>query len=130
MKKWIIICFLILIISIIVILIRKDNEQILGDGYYYLPKYEAIDVGYPEGSIIYKSSQKHLYSDVKVSGNVIQVNNNNDFIIAIRKSKSNDSLQYFIINKKTDSVYSTYNKNDYLKKRQDLEVPHRLTLDK
>jgi hypothetical protein len=62
MKKWIaVICTLVIFVFAFFVQNQiKDNED-LGDGYYYLPPYEALDIGFPEGAVIYKSSQKtHL----------------------------------------------------------------------
>ena len=39
------------------------DDQNLGNNYFYLPMYEAYDIGY-EGSIIYKSHKKLLFSDI------------------------------------------------------------------
>jgi len=131
MKKRIIAVFIILL-SIIVLLFWGNDEQDLGDNYYYLPKYEAIDLGYPGGAIIYKSPQKHLYSDIKIHREVVSVNSNNDFVIAIQKLDSsnteNDSLQYFIIVKESDLIFGPYNKKKYLQKRDALKVPKDLKL--
>lgn len=29
--------------------ILSCNEEYMGGGYYYLPEYEAVDIGYPYG---------------------------------------------------------------------------------
>ncbi len=136
MKKWIIVIFIILL-SVILLLIFGRDKQDLGDDYYYLPKYEAIDVGYPEGAIVYKSSQKYLYSDIKIQGNVISVNSNKDFVIAIQKTDSSyvekahsgiTDLHYYIIVKRSDLVYGPYSKKEYLQKRKEIGVPKELKL--
>ena len=116
----------------------RTNEQDLGDNYYYLPEYEAIDIGYPDGAIIYKSAQRNVFSDVKIHRTVIGVNKNKDFIIAIQHDDSVnvkcmqstvlDSIHYFIIAKQTDKVYGPFSKMDYLKKRAELKVPKELEL--
>ena len=133
MKKWIIaIC--ILISGGVLFLIIKTDEQTLGENYYYLPEYEAYDVGYPEGGIIYKSSEKNLFSNVIIHGNVIRMIDNGDFILAIQLK--NDStridkkqlLHYFIIEKKSDIVHGPFDKEKYLQKRQELRVPEELKL--
>lgn len=136
MKKWIIAIFIILL-SVFLLLVFGRDEQDLGDNYYYLPEYEAIDVGYPGGAIVYKSSQKYLYSDIKIKGDVISVNSNKDFVIAIQKIDSSNmekthsvivDLQFYIIVKSSDLVYGPYSKKEYLQKRKELGVPNKLRL--
>lgn len=131
MKKTIVL-ILVLVLSIILFFTLGIDEQDLGDNYYYLPKYDAIDVGYPGGAIIYKSQQKYLYSDIKIKEEVINVNNDGNFILAIQKSDSSSfgkgSLGYFIIVKNTDLVYGPYDKKSYMQKRKELSVPKKLIL--
>ncbi len=133
MKKPIIIISSILFSLNLFFILGCDNQN-LGNNYYYLPEYEAIDVGYPGGAIIYKSPQKYLFNDIKIYGNVINVKYNDNFIIAIQKTDSSflkkniqninkkDSLRYFIIVKESDIVYGPYNKNEYLQKRYELGI--------
>ncbi|NCA85794.1 MAG: DUF3997 domain-containing protein [Clostridia bacterium] len=131
MKK---LTFTIIIISlaIITLVFWGNDEQDLGDNYYYLPDYEAIDIGFPNGAIIYKATQKNVFNDVKVHGSVVDVNSDSDFIIASQKIGSSyvgkDSLLYYIIVKKTDLISGPYNKEEYLQKREELSIPQKLTL--
>lgn len=138
MKKWII--AIVIIFLLVVLYLTWADEQNLGDNYYYLPIYEAVDIGYPEGAIIYKSLQKNVFSDVKIHRNVISVNKNKEFIIAIQQDDSvniksaqtnvldSNYLHYFIIAKQTDMVYGPFSKKEYLKKRDELKIPHSLKL--
>lgn len=140
MKKWIIAIVIILLIVVLYLTWGRGNEQDLGDNYYYLPKYEAVDIGYPDGAIIYKSAERNVFSDVKIHRNVISVVKNKDFIIAIQQDDSvnikstqtnvlnSNYLHYFIITKQTDMVYGPFSKNEYLKKRDELKIPHSLKL--
>ena len=135
MKKNIILIF---ILSILQFLYAGcNNEQDLGNNYYYLPMYEAIDVGYPGGAIIYKSDTKYYYDDIKIKGNVIGINHNSDFIIVVQKpinvnkinKKIIDTFNYYVISKQTDKVYGPYNKKEYMQKRIKLGVPENLKLE-
>jgi len=131
MKKWII-AVLILFLTLIIFIYFSDDEQNLGDNYYYLPNYVAIDIGYPEGDIIYKSTQKYVFNDIKIHSIVISAINDNNFIIAIQKDTSSNfdtsCLRYFIIIKKSDSVYGPYTKRDYILKREVLNIPKELEI--
>jgi hypothetical protein len=140
MKKWIISILILTCCAIIIFMFWGSDKQDLGGNYYYLPKYEAIDVGYPGGAIIYKSPKKYLYKDIKIYGNVISVNSNKNFIIAIQETDSSNAneinsiivkkryLKYYIIAKETDSVYGPYGKEEYLQKRMELNIPQKLIL--
>ena len=91
-------------------------------------------MGFPEGAIIYKSSQKNLFSDIKIQGEVISINYDKDFIVAVQQKKSSAELvkdkmlYYFIIEKKLDNVIGPLSKQEYLKKREELGVPRELKL--
>jgi len=140
MKKWPIAIFIVSVSAILFFLWGVD-EQELGDNYYYLPKYEAIDIGYP-GAIIYKSTRKNIFEEVKIEGDVIRVSNNKEFILALQKPYTIDiekepfdsstikSLKYFIVSKKSEIVYGPYAKKEYLQKKVELGVPKDLRLNK
>lgn len=140
MKKWIITVAIVLLL-VVLYLALGVNEQILGDDYYYLPEYEAIDVGYPNGAIICKSTNRYEIDEVKIHKNVVSVNKNRQFIIAIQQDDSvnikgiqqnvpdSNHLHYYIIVKQSDRVYGPYSKIDYLKKRDELKIPHRLKFE-
>lgn len=49
-------------------------------------------MGFPEGAIIYKSSQKNLFSDIKIQGEVISINYDKDFIVAVQQKKAVQNL--------------------------------------
>lgn len=63
-----------------------DNDnQVLGHDYYYLPDYEALDMGYVGGGILYKSGIKNSFENVIIPANVVKVKANKRYIIAIQK---------------------------------------------
>lgn len=132
MKKWIILILIIACCAIVVFFICRNNKQDLGDNYYYLPEYEAVDIGFPDGAVIYKAKQKNVFNDIKIRGKIVDVISNPEFIIALQKKDSanfnNDSMQYYIIAKKTDSIYGPYETQEYLKKRKELKIPNELAL--
>lgn len=134
MKNWILVICTLFFFGILLFVFESD-EQDLGDNYFYLPAYEAIDIGHSEGAIIYKSITKNVFSDVKIHGNIISVNSNRDFVIAIQQfkdisnSNKNKQLNYFIIAKKADIVYGPFKKEEYLQKREEVGVPEELNLN-
>jgi len=104
-----------IIIIIITLTSCKWSNAYLGDNYFYLDKYEAVDVGYPGGAIIYKSTERYLYSDVKIKGNVIDVKFNDKFIVAKQKPIDQEIINYYIIDKTNDHIYGS-NSADSTKK--------------
>ncbi len=132
MKKLIITIIIIVFCAIIVFIFKGNKEQYLGDNYYFLTEYEAIDIGFPDGATVYKALHKNVFNDIKIQGNVVDAISNPDFIVASQRKDSSiiesDSLQYYIIVKKTDSVYGPYNLDEYLQKRKKLNIPNKLIL--
>lgn len=122
----------------------REGEASLGDNYYYLSVFEAMDCGYPGGAIIYKSPEENLFSNIKIRGDVTSVSHNDDYIIAIQQAKdssdfkpvksynnnnnNNTILNYFIIAKKSDRLFGPFKKKEYLSKRNELGVPKELEL--
>ncbi len=104
------------------------NDRKLGNGYYYLPKYESIDIGYPHSeAIIYKSNREYVFSDIVLDGDVLEVNFNSKFIIAkrdplINSNKKVDNIQYYIIEKKSDKIFGPMRIVDFNKKAIELQV--------
>ena len=115
------------------------SEQELGDGYYYLPAYEAVDMGYPGGPIVYQSTERHSFSRVLIDGDLQDVNKNGQFILAVRQpptplptapaaSSAKPGWQYFIVAKASGTVYGPYTGQEYARKREELGVPRQLQL--
>jgi hypothetical protein len=61
-----------------------DNEN-LGNNYYYLPDNEALAVGYPYGSVIYKSNKKNVFQKIIIPANVIKCDVDADHILVVQK---------------------------------------------
>lgn len=57
MKK-ILLTLVALIISSYLLYKYWDIDSDLGDGYYFLTEYEAEDIGFIDGAVIYKSPKK------------------------------------------------------------------------
>lgn len=115
------------------IMLRID-QQTSGERYYYLPEYEAYDLGFPDGGIIYKSSEHNVFSQIIIHGNVVAMNENSAFIIALQRNNESTanstlhSMNYYIIDRKTDAIYGPYKEEEYLVKREELQVPRNLQL--
>jgi hypothetical protein len=60
--------------------------------YYYLSREEAIDVGYPSGAIIYKSTERYFLKEVVITGDVIKVENTKSYIAAKQIDRITDSI--------------------------------------
>lgn len=105
----------------------KWSEANLGDNYYYLNKYEAIDIGYPNGAIIYKSQQEDVFQNVMVPGNVVNVNFNDQYIIAKQSPlKYPTDTVYFIILKNVDKVYGPLKADSFANMKKVLKITLKL----
>ena len=93
-----------------------DSDMDLGDGYYFLPEYEALDIGFPDGAIVYKSNNKNSYSieDIKIPATVIEAKNRGDYIIAIQIPQNDTVKKYFVIDKKDGKIFKDLNKKEFL----------------
>ena len=110
------------------------SEAELGNGYYYLSNYDAIDVGYNEGSLIYKSTQKSYYQTILIQGGILEVTKDRDFILVGQNKQQVDLKHktavyyYWIINKNNSEIFGPLTFDDYLKKKKELAVPETLKL--
>lgn len=112
----------------------------LGEQFYYMSEEEAIDVGSRYGAIIYKSRNKSYYDSIYIENKVIDVDYDENHIIAVRKKCLNeydsggqlikrnywceDTLQYFIIDKERALLYGPFNflKFDEYRKKLNIMV--------
>jgi len=103
------------------------NDADLGNNYYYLNQYNSVDYGFTDGAIIYKSTQENVFQDIKVSGNVVKVNFNEDYIIAKRIENNNMyDTTYFIIVKKLDKVIGPLKMNSFRQMENKLKIELKL----
>jgi len=96
---------LILFLTLTAVSCKWSNAS-LGDNYWYLDIYEAEDTGYPDGAIIYKSSERYSYKKIMVKGNVMDVSHNDKYILAKQVPIDNSKIEYFfLIDKDDEKVY-------------------------
>ena len=117
------------------------SEMELGEGYYYLPEYEAIDVGYSGGATVYQSYARNYFDNVLVEGGIVQVQKDTRFILVAQKTPGTPrtahsgagaaataGLGFYIIVKSSATVYGPLDKDAYARKRKALGVPEGLEL--
>jgi hypothetical protein len=115
-------------VLVIALIFYSCNDRNLGDGYYFLPKHEAIDVGYPNNeAIVYSSNQEYSFDDIKISGDVLEVASDSKFIIATRDPLVNmdinsGEIEYYIIDKKIDKVFGPLTKDEFIIKIELLDI--------
>lgn len=113
------------IIILILVIICSCKEDKLLSNYYYLTDYESLDVGYPYGSIIYKSKQEGSYENILIYSDIKNHIANDEYIIvhqipneSLTKKRILDDIefwnQYFLTNKKDSLVDLSFGKM-YLK---------------
>ncbi|HCA08440.1 hypothetical protein [Chryseobacterium sp.] len=76
---------IILTLSLLLFLYSCNDGSNLGGDYYYLPIYEAEDIGYPYGTIVYKSKEKNHFDEVLIYSDIEKINYNNQFVIVLQK---------------------------------------------
>ena len=109
--------FIILGISILIFWLGYkywDSDMDLGDGYYFLPEYEALDIGFPNGAIVYKSFDKNVFEDIIIPATVVEAKNRGDYIIAIQIPQNDTVKRYFVIDKKGSKIFEDLNKKEFL----------------
>jgi hypothetical protein len=127
LNKYLIVIFLIYV-TYKFVLIPFLSEPIgldLGLNYRFLTPDDAHDIGFKEDAMIYKGD----FSNTIIYPTVVDVVYDDDFILAVQRNRKNNSLNYFIINKKIDSLYGPYNKYDFNQIRKKLNVSKELAFD-
>lgn len=111
-----------ILLTIIFLKLEWSNEN-LGNNYFYLDRFESIDIGYPGGeAIIYKSSQKNVFSNVLLTAYDFKVKHNEKHIIIKQLFKKNTDFNYFIIEKNIDSIWGPMDQQSYLNKKAELNI--------
>lgn len=75
----------IFVILVLFTLFSCNDESDLGSNYYYLPDYESVDIGYPYGTVIYKSEEKNHFDEIVIYSDIKKINFNKKFIIVLQK---------------------------------------------
>jgi hypothetical protein len=104
------------LIAIFVGLITSCHDDAnLGHNYYYLSKYDAMNMGMPLGAIVYKSDNKNSFNNIMIYGDVLKCISNEEYALALQKP--NKKSFYTEIRGKL-VFWSEY----YLKTRKDSSV--------
>ena len=109
------------IIFVLFTLFSCNDGSDLGDDYYYLPDYEALDIGYAYGTMVYKSENKNHFNDVIVYSDIKNIKFNSEYIIVLQEPNKKlmikqiaDDLttwnNYYLENKKDSVVNLTHGK--------------------
>lgn len=91
---------------------RNNNSE----SYYYLDKDEALDVGYPYGSMIYKSLQEYSFNNILITSNVLEFKQNSQYVVA-KQNLDMGLLRKWI----SESIESFIGSNGYNGERKELE---------
>jgi hypothetical protein len=104
------------LILIIVILnfLSCNNIDVLGTDYYYLSSDDASDIGYPYGSIIYKSSQKKSFKNVLIYSEIENISYNEEYILTIQQPDKSSLIKRIKDDIEFWSRYYSNNKKDSL----------------
>ena len=113
--------FILILLSYLIVTIFIKDEQNLGNGYYFLPDYEAIDIGYSYGNMLYKSDKKNHFNNIIIFSDIKKINFNNYYIIVLQRPNKKLVLKqieddltlwnnYYTVNKKDSIVTFNFNK--------------------
>jgi hypothetical protein len=104
----------IILIFVFFNILSCNNIDDLGSGYYYLSSDDASDIGYPYGSIIYKTNQKKSFKNIIIYPEIINIKYNEEYILSIQQpneililKRIKDDLRFW-------SRYYSKNKKDSL----------------
>jgi di/tripeptidase len=113
-----------LIITFITILISGcSGNADLGNSYYYLDTFEAIDVGYPYGAIIYKGDTENHFDTTIISREVVQVIRTQRYIFAKQIASENKlDTNCYVIDKTTDKVFGPVKTDSFAKLKNSLTI--------
>lgn len=89
------------------------DQADLGKGYYYLSEYDAVDIGYPDGAIIYKSVEKNVFSDIILKETVKNAKSDDNYIIALQLPKNEKVSRYFIIDKFSGRIFGPLDEKSF-----------------
>lgn len=104
----------IILIFVIFNFLSCNNIDDLGSGYYYLSSDDASDIGYPYGSIVYKSSQKKSFKNVLVYPEIISLNYNEEYILTVQQPNKALIIQRIKDDLELWNNYYSENKKDTL----------------
>lgn len=108
--------------SIVILLSSCRNDADLGNSYYYLDTFYAMDVGYPDGAIIYKGDAEYHFDTTIISREVVQVTRNDRYIFAKQVVGENKlDTNYYVIDKVTDKVIGPVKTDVFEKLRNSLK---------
>ncbi|MPL56193.1 hypothetical protein SDC9_01675 [bioreactor metagenome] len=99
-------------IFVLILFYSCNDGSNLGNNYYYLPDYESKDIGYPYGTIVYKSKEKNHFDKILVYSDVEKVKLNNNFIIVFQRPNKKFMLKKIEDDLNTWNYYYSENKKD------------------
>ena len=85
---------------------QPDKER-----YYYLDDFDAMDTGYPYGSMVYKAKKRGVFTTIIASSDIVKYGENKSCIIALQKP--NKKLAILDIRDGLELFYTGYEKYNY-----------------
>ncbi len=89
------------------------DQADLGNGYYYLSEDDALDIGLPDGAIIYKSRAKNEFDEIIIKATVKKAYSDDNYIIALQLPKNEKVSRYFIIDKFSGRIFGPLDKKSF-----------------
>lgn len=88
------------------------NNYHLAKDYYYLPADESMDIGYPYGTIVYKSESQYSFGNPIVDSDVKECVSNNKYILVCQEPNKELFFKQLMDNLKDFNSYFIKTKKD------------------
>ncbi len=77
--------YVLAMVALLFVSCNGEGDRDLGNGYYYLPANEAVDMGYPYGSIIYRSGAIDQFTNILVYADIDRIVHNSEHILLVQR---------------------------------------------
>ena len=84
------------IIIILFTLLSCNDGTDLGNDYFYLPDYEAVDIGYAYGTMIYKSESKDHFDKIIICSDVKKINFDSKYALILQKPNKKLLIKHLV----------------------------------
>lgn len=83
-----------------------------------MPIYEAEDIGYPYGTIVYKSKEKNHFDEILIYSDIEKINYNNQFVIIVQKPNKELMLKRIKDDLNNENIRKQFEIKDSISKRE------------
>ena len=89
-----------------------NDDSNLGNDYFYLADYEAIDIGYAYGNMIYKSENENHFNNIIVYSDIKNLKYDDKYVIVLQEPNKGCIIKRLVDDLTTWNNYYLENKRD------------------